>query len=180
MKTYPIAPEHSAARLVAHHRAVRVPGGRRPIAKGEWFLSGAIPEAYEAFAEMANDDKRYVNARVLPICAGCKALLWQLGGDPLWSGLDHSQGKPGTTITNDSETREVPACLECANDRETHKSIAIKHGLAGDWRVTRDGAELWQGSEAECMRYLHRSCSASIHHATTYEGYTLEPTKEAS
>lgn len=65
-----------------------------------------------------------------PRCAGCGSPLWQLGGDPLWEGRDHSKGRPGTVISNDDETREVPACLECGIDKPKSDAIRQAHGLA--------------------------------------------------
>jgi len=41
-------------------------------------------------------------------------------------------------------------------------------------RVTRDGAELYRGTEADCFGWLQRHQPASVHHATTHEGYAIE------
>lgn len=69
-----------------------------------------------------------------PRCAGCNWPLWNLATaerdvDPLWEGRNHERGKPATVITNADETKEVDACIECANDRPTYDRIREAAGL---------------------------------------------------
>ncbi len=60
------------------------------------------------------------------ICCNCCWPIWQLGGDPEWEGQDHSKGRPGTVITSTDETKEVDACLECANTREIVERVVAQ------------------------------------------------------
>ena len=41
-------------------------------------------------------------------------------------------------------------------------------------KVTRDGCELFRSTEADCFGWLQGHQSASVHHATKYEGYKIE------
>lgn len=42
------------------------------------------------------------------------------------------------------------------------------------WVLKRDGIEVCRGTEFDCVRYIHRNHCYSVHHALTFEGYTLE------
>ena len=48
MKLYPIAPEDKTRQMRREGVKARRTGEKRPPKKGEWYLSGAIAEAYQA------------------------------------------------------------------------------------------------------------------------------------
>ena len=48
-------------------------------------------------------------------------------------------------------------------------------GREGEYVLTRDGKEIMRGSEAEIWGWMHSHLSYSVHHALTYEGYTITP-----
>ena len=64
MKLYPLAGHYVAN---PNKRAVRT-GEQRPPKKGEWYLSGAIPEAYQAPNDLSSPFHilRLVNVRIIP------------------------------------------------------------------------------------------------------------------
>lgn len=41
--------------------------------------------------------------------------------------------------------------------------------------LRRDGAEVMRGTEGEIWTYLHRAHGYSVSHATTHEGYSIDP-----
>ena len=43
------------------------------------------------------------------------------------------------------------------------------------YRLTRDGAEVMRGTEAEVWHYIHSHHSYSLAHAVAFEGYRVEP-----
>lgn len=45
------------------------------------------------------------------------------------------------------------------------------------YKVTRDGKELYRGTESECWAWLLRNVSGNVHHATKYEGYKIQAIK---
>lgn len=51
-KLYPIADWHLVKPSSVNVRAVRISGTPRKPCKGEWYLSGAIPEAYKALEDV--------------------------------------------------------------------------------------------------------------------------------
>lgn len=96
----------------------KMTGEFRAPKKGEWFLSGAIPEAYRAPNDLPGQEYQ-----ILRLVSGHVVAQW----------VD-----------------------------DTH-------------RVTRDGKELFRGSENECSMYVMDHQGQSTDWAIKYEGWAIEP-----
>ena len=44
-----------------------------------------------------------------------------------------------------------------------------------EYRGTLDGTEIHRGSESECFGFILNNTPSSVHYATRYEGYSIEP-----
>jgi hypothetical protein len=48
----------------------------------------------------------------------------------------------------------------------------------GTYLLSRDGEEVFRGSELGCFQFIHKTHSYSMSHALLYEGYSMTPVQE--
>jgi len=58
------------------------------------------------------------------------------------------------------------------------ESTGEQAGRQGEWRLSRDGVLIMEGSEYNCWTYLHRMHPYSVDHACKHEGFKLEKIEE--